>query len=135
MMIKEIKSFKNNDTKKNKMTTSTHRSSGKASPTNRLSSKNSSTNRSSGKASSTTRPSGNDAYINRARGMISITVRSILLDKKTMAVGAILLLLLAIPLFWLNNPPSGEDDTAMDMFLGMTVMLYLQFFVLYVCFL
>lgn len=87
------------------------------------------------KTSSISRPSGTDAYLNRAIGMTSITVRSILLDKKTMAVAAIMLLLLAIPLVWLNDPPSGEDETAMDMFMGITVMIYLQFIVLYVCFL
>jgi len=107
------------------------------------------------KESSDSRPSGTDAYLNRAKGMIYITVRSILFDRKTLAVAAILLLLLAIPLIWLHDPPSDTNDVTndpldpdsnagssttdnnpeMEMFAGLTVMIYLQFIVLYVCFL
>jgi len=72
--------------------------------------------------------------VNRGLAMVGLTVRSIFFDRKTMIVGAILLLLLTIPLLWLRNP-SGEDDAAMDFFMGIMVMLYLQFIVLYVCFL
>lgn len=144
-MIKEIKNFTNKSSMKgmgkdtkNKIGKETKKQMGKDAKTKSNTSpsaKPSSTSRPSVKASPNNRPSGKDAYLNRAIGMISITVRSILLDRKTMAVGAILLLLLVIPLVWLRSPASDEGDTAMDMFMGLTVMLYLQFFVLYVCFL
>ncbi|MCK4747244.1 MAG: ABC transporter permease subunit [Bacteroidales bacterium] len=90
------------------------------------------------KTSSISLATGNAAYLNRAKGMLSLTVRSILYDRKTMAVVAIMLLLLAIPLVWLNDPPSNDENEKnpeMDMFMGITVMIYMQFIVLYVCFL
>ena len=79
-------------------------------------------------------PKDSKVMVNRGLAMVGLTVRSIFFDRKTMIVGAILLLLLTIPLLWLRNP-SGEDDAAMDFFMGIMVMLYLQFIVLYVCFL
>lgn len=85
--------------------------------------------------------------IQRARTMILLSMRSILLDRKTLAVVAILILLLAIPLLWLRDPPedqaAGEEEAgkqdeignAMDIFMVLVVFVYLQFLVLYVCFL
>jgi ABC-2 type transport system permease protein len=87
------------------------------------------------KKSADIRPSGPESMMNRGLGLLSITVRSILYDRKTMAVGVLLLLLLAIPLYWLSDPPSGEDETALDMFMTIIAIFYLQFIVLYVCFL
>ena len=85
--------------------------------------------------------------IQRARTMILLTMRSILLDRKTMVVAVILLILLAIPLLWLHETPedpeageaeAGKQDeigSAMDVFMVLVVFVYLQFLVLYVCFL
>lgn len=109
--------------------------------------------------------------------LILLTIRSILLDRKTVVVGAVLTLLLVIPAAWLHytpdeqgddtdvgadgpgageggdesgagegDPPQEEDGAgqengeeeigpAMDVFMTIMVFVYLQFLVLYVCFL
>ena len=72
---------------------------------------------------------------NKGKTMVWLTIRSILFDRKTMAVAAILLLLLAIPLLWLRDPPADDDDAGMELFVNVVVIVYLQFIVLYTCFL
>ena len=83
--------------------------------------------------------------MNRGQAVIWLTIRSILFDRKTMALGAILLLLLALPVVWQKNnaldheklgeEKIDEEKAAMDFFVGIMAMIYLQFIVLYTCFL
>ena len=77
-------------------------------------------------------PSDTAAMLNRGKAMIYHTMRSILIDRKTLAIGAILLLLLAIPLNWHRAAPS-EDVAGMQLFGELVILLYLQFIVLYTC--
>jgi ABC-2 type transport system permease protein len=78
------------------------------------------------------RPAGRDAALNRGLAMTGLTVRSILTDRKTLALGILLLLLLAIPVVWLRNP-STEEDAEMEVFMTIMIIVYLQFIVLYTC--
>ena len=72
---------------------------------------------------------------NRGLAMIELTIRSILFDRKTMALAAILVLLLAVPLLWHKYADPQGENVAMDFFVGIMAMIYLQFIVLYTCFL
>ena len=76
-----------------------------------------------------------DAIKNRGLAMTWLTIKSILFDKKTLVVGVILIILLAIPGYWLWNPQSESEDAEIEMFLIIMIIFYLQFIVLYVCFL
>lgn len=72
---------------------------------------------------------------NRALAMVELTVRSILFDRKTMALAGILVLLLGVPLLWHQYADPEGENAAMGFFLGIMAMIYLQFIVLYTCFL
>ena len=52
--------------------------------------------------------------ISRATAMVGITIRSILFNRKTMAVAVILVLLSAIPIIWIQYPPFEEEDPAVE---------------------
>lgn len=78
-------------------------------------------------------PPRNRAVKNRGLALIWLTMRTILFDKKTILVILMLLALLAIPAQWLREPPSDDEGAAMQGFLMIIVILYLQFIVLYVC--
>lgn len=82
-----------------------------------------------------TQPSSFESMKNRGFAMTWLTIKSILFDKKTLVVGAILIILLAIPGYWLWRPPSDSEDASLEMFLIIMIIFYLQFLVLYVCFL
>ena len=73
------------------------------------------------------------AITNRGLTLIWLTMRTILFDKKTIMVVIMLLALLAIPAKWLSEPPSDQEGAALQAFLMIVVILYLQFIVLYVC--
>ena len=73
------------------------------------------------------------SIVNRALAMMWLTVRSILFDRKTIAVVAILFLLLAIPIYWYQNPASDEEGSSIELFAILVIIIYLQFIVLYVC--
>jgi ABC-2 type transport system permease protein len=73
------------------------------------------------------------AITNRGLTLIWLTMRTILFDKKTILVIIMLLALLAIPAKWLSEPPNDEEGAALQAFLMIVVVLYLQFIVLYVC--
>lgn len=79
------------------------------------------------------RPTGAGASMARGLALFRLTVRDILLDRKTLVVVGLLVLMLALPGFWLRDPPSSEDHAAMMFYLMIEVILYLQFIVLYTC--
>jgi len=85
------------------------------------------------RASARPLPPKTRAITNRGLTLIWLTMRTILFDKKTILVIIMLLALLAIPAKWLSEPPSDEEGAALQAFLMIVVILYLQFIVLYVC--
>jgi len=52
--------------------------------------------------------------LSRALALIWITIRSILLNRKTIVVAAILIILLAVPIIWLMYPPTDEEELAVE---------------------
>jgi len=77
-------------------------------------------------------PTGRDAAVNRGVAMTTMTIRSILFDRKTLVLIAFLVLLLAIPGMWLRDAPS-EEDAEMEVFMTVMILIYLQFITLYTC--
>ena len=84
-----------------------------------------------GEGAAKPRPSGLGAMCNRARALTWVTTRTIIFDRKTIVIGVILLLALAIPLYWLYNPPIDEENAELNLYMMLMVVLYLQFIVLY----
>jgi len=79
------------------------------------------------------RPEGRDATVNRGYAMTMLTIRSILLDRKTLVLIVLLFLLLGIPGMWLVREGSTEKDAEMEVFMTIMILVYLQFIVLYTC--
>ncbi len=77
-------------------------------------------------------PTGSQASYNRGYALTMMTIRSILLDRKTWVLIALLLLLLGIPMRWLMDAPS-DKDAEMEVFMTIMIIVYLQFIVLYTC--
>jgi len=88
-------------------------------------------NAGNGAAEPRLRPSGLGAIFNRARALTWVTTRTIIFDRKTIVIGVILLLALAIPLYWLRDPPIDEENAKLNLYMMLMVVLYLQFIVLY----
>ena len=68
----------------------------------------------------------------KGRTLVEMTVKNILYDRKTLVFLGLMLLLLALPGYWAYIY-DGTGPRGLDLFVMITLLVYLQFSVLYAC--
>jgi len=68
----------------------------------------------------------------RGRALLEMTVQNILYDKKTIVFFGLTLFLLVLPSYWVYADASNEIP-GLDLFIMITMIIYIQFIVLYAC--
>jgi ABC-type transport system involved in multi-copper enzyme maturation permease subunit len=68
----------------------------------------------------------------RGRALLEMTVQNILYDRKTIVFFALTLFLLVLPSYWVYAD-AADDIAGLELFIIITMIVYIQFIVLYAC--